>query len=235
MKQHFDQFSKDYKEQVTQDVRIFGEEYDYFSKMKVNLLKDFIIRFRTLSSNHLSIHILEVGCGNGGIQTNLNILEIPYKSFAFDPSFESVKIAASESQESIHFTNADASRLPYQSAVFDVVFFSVVVHHIPSALRQTCFNETFRVLKQGGVVLVFEHNPYNPLTRWVVKHSKLDIGVELISRKKLINQLQQAGLRIKEKRYTTFFPKFLRFFRPFEPRLKWCAAGGQYFVGAIKP
>lgn len=231
---HFDQYSSVYKKQVSSDVKLFGEGYEYFARYKIEILKRFYRDGLGSGAVQTPLRILEIGCGTGGIQPFLPLLERNYLSLGLDYSFQSVKEAARANPGGRYFQGT-AAALPLGGGNFDLVFLAVVIHHFPMAIRPSVFAEAARVLKPGGVAAVFEHNPYNPLTRWVVGRSPLDRDAILLPLPEVVRHFEAAGLQVRRKQYTTFFPKALRPLRAFEHKIGWCFLGGQYFVGAVKP
>src|SRR5207244_4908073 len=53
-----------------------------------------------------------------------------------------------------------AGPLAFADAEFDLVTVMCVFHHVPPAERPGIVRELLRVLRPGGVVAVFEHNPW---------------------------------------------------------------------------
>jgi hypothetical protein len=92
--------------------------------------------------------------------------------------------------------------------------------------------ELARVTRQGGLVVVFEHNPVNPLTRLVVRRCAFDEGVVLVGRRSLGRLARAAGLAVEETRYILFFPWTRAPFPQLERRLGSLPAGAQYFLAA---
>ena len=97
------------------------------------------------------------------------------------------------------------------------------------------FAELARVVRPGGLVFVFEHNPWNPVTRAIVRDCPLDRDAVLLTAPETRGLLSRAGLEVVEQRYYLFFPRSLGFLRRFEPWLAWLPLGGQYYVAARKP
>lgn len=48
------------------------------------------------------------------------------------------------------------------------MFAACVFHHIDQREHAALLRELLRVLASGGIALVYEHNPYNPITRHAV-------------------------------------------------------------------
>jgi hypothetical protein len=89
-----------------------------------------------------------------------------------------------------------------------------------------------RVVKPDGGVFIFEHNPFNPLTRYVVSHNELDHGVTLLSGGRLRKLMLEAGLRVPLTENILFTPFSQRFFTQLDKVLTWCPLGAQYFTFA---
>ena len=52
----------------------------------------------------------------------------------------------------------------------------------------------------------------------------------LLRPREIYRYLQSGGLRLVGRDYIVFFPRWLRWFRPLEPFLRWCPLGAQYVV-----
>ena len=107
-----------------------------------------------------------------------------------------------------------------------------MIHHIDVSQREHILKECRRVLKVGGHIIIFEHNPYNPLTLKMVKECPFDEGVVLIKSCDLRKMLIRAGFDTKIKiSYTIFMPRKRLFNKMIwlEKYLKWCKIGGQYY------
>jgi hypothetical protein len=92
-----------------------------------------------------------------------------------------------------------------------------------------------RVLKSGGRCYVFEHNPYNPVTRWVVARTPIDRHAILLSSREVCASLAVAGIRHIQVENLMFFPPKWRWAQPLEQALYWLPFGGQYMVFGEKP
>ena len=63
----------------------------------------------------------------------------------------------------IHFRQALCDALPYEDNSVDVVFSSMFLHELPTALISAFFAEAYRVLKPGGVLINMELPPNDAL------------------------------------------------------------------------
>lgn len=90
------------------------------------------------------------------------------------------------------------------------------------------------MLKQNGVAYIFEHNPYNPVTKYIVRNCAWDTDAILLNMKESVELMKFAKFEISEKNYTLFFPKSLNSLRFLETYISKIPMGGQYYVKGIK-
>lgn len=160
-------------------------------------------RFR--SSEGLSI--LDFGCGTGRLLSLL--ADAPWcKNLAgVDESAASLEEAhrhlqgASKSVCLARTVNDLGSKERY-----DLVLMFNVLHHVPLGDRGGIIAQVVRRLKAGGRVMIWEHNPFNLLTRLVVALSPLDANAHLLSRHSLERLVQRYGLCREQSRYVNCFP-----------------------------
>jgi hypothetical protein len=82
---------------------------------------------------------------------------------------------------------------------------------------------------------VFEHNPWNPLTRVAVSRCEFDEDARLLTRRRTQRLLRESGLEIVESRYLLFFP-FARGWTPaVEHALRGVPMGAQHYVIGRRP
>ena len=94
--------------------------------------------------------------------------------------------------------------------------------------------ELHRVLRSGGMVAVFEHNPLNPVTVRAVNTCPFDENAILIPPWRMKASVEEAGFQDARIRFRLFVPGALRRLRPIEAALYWCPLGAQYSVMAAK-
>ena len=97
-----------------------------------------------------------------------------------DVSDSSIELARTRNPEIDYHHSADG-KLPFESASFDVVFAICVWHHVPPDQWTTFISELSRVTVPNGLLLIYEHNPWNPLTRLVVSRCAFDEDAVLVS------------------------------------------------------
>src|SRR3974377_1959663 len=101
--------------------------------------------------------VLDVGCGTGTLAICAKRRVGTGGSVqGIDASPEMIARATKKARkagEKVHFQNALAEALPFPDGQFDVVFATVMLHHLPRKPRQQCAAEVRRVIKPGGRVL----------------------------------------------------------------------------------
>jgi SAM-dependent methyltransferase len=137
---------------------------------------------------------------------------------------------AASNNPGVAYTAYEGSRLPFSDGEFDATFAVCVLHHVPPDAWARFVREMRRVTSRTGLVVVFEHNPYNPLTRLAVNRCAFDEGVVLLRRKRVKELFMAQGLRVAEEAYIILFPWELPFSARLETLLARLPLGAQYFV-----
>jgi SAM-dependent methyltransferase len=228
----FDKFATEYRTLHAQSIRASGESPEYFAEYKI------VDVVRELQRAHGSRvprpAVLDFGAGVG--------YSVPFfarhlpgaRVTCLDVSRQSLELGAAKHGAAAEFRHFDGRRIPYDAGTFDVALASCVFHHIPHAEHVALLAEIRRVLSADGLLLVFEHNPLNPLTRQAVNSCVFDEHAELVLAPTMRRRLLAAGFVTAEVRYRIFFPRFARAFRPLEKWLTWLPLGAQYYVVAKK-
>ncbi len=206
-----------------------GADSDYFSEYKiVELLK--------FEDKNQSLKILDFGCGDGNSSVYIKKHFPNAIIYGVDVSKESVSLAVKKKISDANFVAFDGSNLPFNEENFDLVFTSMVFHHIEHRLHENILNEIRRVLKKEGRFYNFEHNPNNPLTRKVVRECDFDKDAILLKPSYHRQLIIKSNFKKLELNYTLFFPrhKIFRIFLGLEKMLTWCPIGAQYYIRAIK-
>ena len=212
---NFDNYADNYKDYITKSLGNLENNLNYYHLKKSEILKKEL--------GYQPKKILDLGCGVG------TMLELLIKSFqgstfyAYDESKKSMDYIKKKFPKINHLDNLETNEK------FDLIFISAVVHHVKSGDRDDLFKNIYNLLSPNGVMFVFEHNPYNPVTLKMVTNCEFDADAELIKKNDLINLCKKSNFKIIKSGYIHFFPSKLGFLFKFENYLKWFFLGAQYF------
>lgn len=224
----FDEFARDYRHIHNANLKFSGADSDYFSEQKIEEIR----KNETVQAPR----ILDLGCGDGNSAVFFRKHFAACEYFGLDTSNESVSVADERKLPGAAFAHYNGFEMPFSDSDFDIVFIACVLHHVESEQHKTILTEVKRVLKPGGRLYIFEHNPLNPLTRRIVKNCPFDEDAVLLTSfytRKILTDLEFRDVKIG---YTIFFPRhrvFSKLLR-LENYLKWLPVGGQYYVRSIR-
>jgi SAM-dependent methyltransferase len=216
-KPEFDEFANTFADVASQNTSFFDDDYNYFGRYRSNIVKKF--------AGPRVESILDFGCGVGLGVSPLREVFPNSRIVGCDPSLESLALARTREPDCEFVESSAISPLPQ----FDVITAVCVFHHIVPADRPSALRFCYERLKPGGSLFVFEHNPFNPVTRHLVSRCPVDRDAILLKPSETATRLKQAGFDLTATEYCLFFPKALAFMRPIEKSLGWLPLGGQYF------
>jgi ubiquinone/menaquinone biosynthesis C-methylase UbiE len=222
----FDAYSKAYDQAVNDSIAFTGLSVDYFTRVKANYLIDLI-------ADHFgepkTVSVLDVGCGVGNYHKL--IVDRVGQVTGVDVSESCIDVAKKHNPQ-VQYQAYEGERLPFADAAFDVAFTVCVMHHVPPAQWPMFTAEMKRVLKPGGMVAVFEHNPLNPLTQRVVSNCVFDKTAVLLRTGKTRELIANAGFHDILVRSIINIPPSGRLLRSLDLALGRLPLGAQYFVKA---
>jgi ubiquinone/menaquinone biosynthesis C-methylase UbiE len=224
----FDEYATDYRSIHTENVKLSGADSLYFAEMKVRLLQKF--------EQDTPLNLLDIGCGDGATEMYMQQYFAQWQLKGIDVSIKSIEEAQQKNLLNTSFAVYDGKNVAFDNNSFDIVFIAGVLHHVDAALHQAIINEAFRVLKKNGRLYIFEHNPLNPVTKYLVKTCVFDKDAKLLKSNYLFALLKRVGFVIDNKIFIIFFPRkgLLSKFIFLEKWLQWLPLGGQYFIRATK-
>ena len=217
----FDQFADNYDQLHARNIRSTGEAPEYFAEYKVRCLERLGVE--------RDAEVLDYGCGVGNLTRAL--VSRFARVHGFDPSSACVDRAAAQVPLATFHRHEEA--IP--SGVFDAIVVANVLHHVVPARRAGLVESLAPRLKPGGRLFVFEHNPYNPLTRRAVSTCEFDTDAILLGPREVRRLLQAASLDPVRQEYIVFFPHQLAGLRFLEPRLSWLPLGAQTLTVGTHP
>lgn len=222
-KPEFDQYAEQYDQVLGEAIPEALNEDGYFAEYKIALMAKHLGR-------NQPARILDFGCGAGRSLPYLEQYFSNSELWGYDVSPASLKVAAQRVPEAHLFSDWGT----IANTRFDVIVAANVFHHIPPAQRQQALVQCLQALEQTGQMFLFEHNPFNPATRWIFERCPFDADAEMLSLATALDLIQKAGFQSEQHGYTLFFPRPLAFLRGLEPCLKRLPLGAQYYVQMAK-
>ena len=196
----FDRYSDSYRDAIERAIAFSGADPDVFTRVKARELLGLTAR-RLGDPRGLSF--LDVGCGPG--ETDRWLEGHVRDLTGLDVSTEMVEVARKRNPWAVYRPAGPDGDLPCQTGRFDVCFAICVLHHVAPRQRPPLVAEMARVTRPGGLVAIFEHNPWNPLTRKAVAGCEFDRDAVLVSRRESERLLRGSGLAEVEGSYIVFF------------------------------
>ena len=225
----FDEYNDSYHDQINRAIAYSGQDVDFFTRVKADYLAALLKQYLPDTKRP---KVLDVGCGHGDIHSHLQ--ERAGIDLTGIDVAASVVAEARQMNPGVSYDDYDGERLPYADGAFDAAFTICVMHHVPPPQWQSFLNEMRRIVRPGGVVAVFEHNPLNPLTRRLVNNCPIDANAVLLRSPELTDLFNRAGFRNPDRRFIIFTPFAARFFRWFDRMMGWLPLGAQYYVAGIR-
>lgn len=151
---------------------------------------------------------LDVGCGTGVLAARLAALG--WRMDGIDPSQGMLDVMARDAPE-VRGQRAFGDDLPYDGDRFDLVVTVAALHHVadPDAVRGTLV-EMARVVRPGGRVVVWDHNPRNPYWKRLMARVPQDDGSErLIPEAEVLDGLAAGGARVLSSDQLGLVPDFV--------------------------
>lgn len=213
--------------------RLMGNSADQFIAVKARWL---LRRERALKAGGLAV--LDYGCGAGDLMRVLAGLGAQAAFTGCDVSAGMLDEVARRWPSSLGpvptLAAQDGALTPFADRQFDIVTISAVLHHVPVAERDAVYRELGRVLKPGGRIYVFEHNPRNPLVRYVIARTPIDENAILLDASEVRHGLLDTARYELDTDYLMFMPPGIAFLRGIDRVLGWLPLGAQYAVSAQK-
>jgi len=183
---------------------------------------------------------LDFGCGNGRLFKPLIesgslrplVERGRLRLFGFDTSAESLKEAKRiAGGERVCFAN-DWDELP-RGVRFDLVIGCCVFHHIAPAERSAVAKTLRRWMKPKARLVIWEHNPFNPITRMLVRICPFDKGARLLTYGATKRLFETNSYRHMQHKYVNIFPprwQQLKLLSAVERMAARFPVGAQYWV-----
>ncbi|MBI4213521.1 MAG: methyltransferase domain-containing protein [Chloroflexi bacterium] len=164
-------------------------------------------RLRLIHSVALSGRVLDVGCGTGTLAAR--VAESGYEVNGVDLSPGMLAQAARRGLTGVFAASATA--LPFADGTFDLALSVATLHHLETRVRVArTISEMARVVRRGGHVLLWDHNPLNPYWPILMRRVPQDSGLErLVPLREILAGTRAAGLRTVSVRRLGLIPDFI--------------------------
>ncbi|MGV8834209.1 MAG: class I SAM-dependent methyltransferase [Devosia sp.] len=224
----FDRLTESYEKEIGQSLAFSGMEHQFFIDKK----RDMLLALAEAQCGDVSkLDVLDLGCGLGGYHPGLK--DVFATLHGTDVSKASVDMAAKR-HPWVQYSSYDGKRLPYDDNSFDAVFTITVMHHVPPEQWPAFVAEMHRVLKPGGIGMVFEHNPYNPATQYIVRSCVIDKDAVLLKPYVTRRLFRDAGFADVVTRAMFTVPPKGDFLSAVDAAFGFLPIGAQYYLKATK-
>jgi len=219
----FDFFAATYDEDIDRALFVSGENKDYFAQARVAWLAEHL-----QESFEQPQSAMDYGCGIGRsavlLRERLGVKSV----VGLDVSARSLEVARSRyGSNGLRFRSFEEYS-PQEE--IDIVYCNGVFHHIPPVERAGAVRYIARCLRPGGLFALWENNPWNPGTRYVMSHCSFDRYAITLTPPEAASLLRSEGLQILCSDFLFIFPRALKFLRLVEPWLSRFPLGAQYMV-----
>jgi SAM-dependent methyltransferase len=164
--------------------------------------------------------VLDVGCGTGTLAARL--AGSGYEVTGLDPSAGMLSHLRARAPQ-VEAIQGSATEMPFGDGEFDLSLSVATMHHIadPAAVR-SALTEMVRVVRPGGRVIVWDHNPRNPYWPLLMRRVPQDRGDErLIPAEELVAGLEAGQAEPLTVTQLGMVPDFV------PPRLMRAASAGE--------
>lgn len=224
----FDRFAGAYDGGMSHPLkRLLGASHEQYLAVKARWLLRYI-KQRVAGAGRSAPRMLDYGCGTGLLLECLHRMGWRGELHGCDVSQAMIRQAVQPGVAELR--HLKRGTLPYAVGQFDLVVICCVLHHTGPEEAAEMVRQARRVLGPGGHLVVFEHNPRNPLTRLVVRQTPIDQGARLVGPPRVRALMRAAGFRRIATRYLMFLPPRWPRLAGVERLLAYCPLGGQYAV-----
>lgn len=139
--------------------------------------------------------VLDVGCGTGSLaiaaKRHVGLFGSVHGIDASPEMIARARKKAKKAGVDVTFTNGVVEELPFPDKHFDAVLSTLMLHHLPRAVRAHCMRGIRRVLKPGGRVLVVDFGGTRRERKSLIEHFHRHGGVDVHD---IVKVVREAGL-----------------------------------------
>ncbi|MGH9900400.1 MAG: class I SAM-dependent methyltransferase [Pyrinomonadaceae bacterium] len=219
----FDRYAEDYDAALARGLSVSGEDKNYFARGRARWLAQCLRRMGEAPES-----LMDFGCGTGSsIPFLLDHLEVG-SVLGVDVSPKSIERARRTQEDArAQFLRPEQYEPDEQ---FDLVFCNGTFHHIPPGERDAAVDYIHRSLRPGGLFALWENNPWNPGTRYVMSRCPFDQDAVTLTPPEARALVRRRGFGVLSTDFLFIFPRTLRWFRRIEPHVARLPLGTQYQV-----
>lgn len=225
---YFDTFADNYDAHLNAALSLTGEDKEYFASARLKALRG---KLKSLRENPRTV--LDYGCGTGDTSQLLCQMPGVRNVVGVELSTRSVELARQQDRSRKCSFFATIEYRPDGST--DMAYCNGVFHHIPVPERIGAVEYIYRCLRPGGVLALWENNPWNPATRFIMSRCAFDDDAIMLTPREACGLVRKGGFDLLGVDYHFLFPRFLKWLRPVEFALSRLPLGGQYQVLCRKP
>jgi SAM-dependent methyltransferase len=213
-----------YDEMLQRGIDLAGESKDFFIDGR-------IAHLRSLLSGETSRinSVLDFACGVGDTSARLADAFAATEVVGVDVAIGAVEEARRRvSDDRVRFELLDDIT---HEQKFDLCYVNGTYHHIPPEQRVAATRGIHDLLRPGGVLAVFDNNPWSIPARLVMRRIPFDRDAVMLRAATARRILRSAGFETTARPdYLFFFPSALGPLRRIEPALRRVPLGAQYLV-----
>lgn len=219
--------AESYDEMLERGIRLSGEGKEFFIRGRVAHLQ------RVLPDGFAPKRVLDFGCGVGDATTILAETFPGSSIVGVDVAEAAIEKADSDlGSDEVSFAMVDALN---NLEPFDLCYVNGAFHHIPIPERAGVMASIHASMRPGGVLAVFENNPWSVPARMVMKRIPFDADAVMLRGGELGRLAREAGFAtVARTKYLFVFPKSLGFLRGIERSVSSLPLGAQYAVLATR-
>jgi SAM-dependent methyltransferase len=221
----FDAFAGNYDAALNRGLSATGENRTFFANARIQYLRRCL---RRLPEPALPPSVMDYGCGTGDALPLLRSVLKAGRVLGVDVSGEELRLAGQKHYGSWASFSSVADYVP--GGDLDLIYCNGTFHHIPPGDRPQVLSVLHRALKPGGLLALWENNPWNPGTRYVMRRIPFDRDAVPLSVREARRRVRAAGFEVLRSDFLFLFPRCLAPLRFLEPWVSKLPAGGQYQV-----
>lgn len=219
----FDDYAEDYAASMTQALSVSGEDIKFFARGRIAWLSHCLAK-----RDERPCTVMDFGCGIGSA--------LPY---LFDILGAKLVIGVDVSPKTLDRARQNLGGYRgefmlindyHPGEQIDLVFCNGVFHHIPVDQRAALITYIYQSLRPGGLFALWENNPWNPGTRYVMSQCLFDEDAITLTPPEARRLTRAGGFEVLRTDFLFIFPHFLRWFRPLETLVTQFPFGAQYQI-----